>query len=542
MSTAVRRLADRVYDRQVELDVVARVQRGLPAERIRFRTPQTLADDASFAREILAELRTTEAESEDDRLTAGFLEHTLRGTVSTADNELLGFDVTPYMGGWMMSRTVTSAFAGGAGADAHLSLAADFRDSVRETHDRLRRQRDAGILVPKAAIAGCRAALEGAKDPALRTIPALAPAGADDAPLVAEIGTAFDALIGFLDDDYEAEAPDQLGLGQYPGGTDYYRALVREHTASDLPPEELHEIGLTQVTELADRMAEARAAMGFTGTENEFHEQLRSDSRLRAKEPADVDRLFLRHMARLQPLLSDYFAVLPEAPYGVRRLPPDKEAGMTYGYYAPPTPIEPTGYYYWNGARLETKSLLTYASLIFHELAPGHHFHLARQRENEDLPKVRREGHLGAFNEGWAEYASGLAWEMGLYDDPLDAYGKLVHERFTAQRLVVDTGLNLLGWSLHEAAAYMKANSTESDAQVATELVRYATDMPAQALSYRAGHLELVRIRRCAETAMGDRFDIKQFHEQILGPGALPFPVVDQHVQRWASGQLDQSP
>jgi uncharacterized protein (DUF885 family) len=211
---------------------------------------------------------------------------------------------------------------------------------------------------------------------------------------------------------------------------------------------------------------------------------------------------------------------------------------MTYGYYEPPTPATSIGRYRWNGANLAGKSLLTYAALIFHELAPGHHFHIARQSENTALPDLRRESFaIGAFNEGWAEYAAGLGWEMGLYAEPLDAYGRLVHERFTAQRLVVDTGLNVMGWGLDKAASYMKANTTESDEQVASEILRYSTDLPAQALAYRAGYVELMRIRTHAQNELGDRFDIRDFHEQVLGPGALPFPVIDAHIKRWTSSR-----
>ena len=540
MTTAVRRIADRVFAREIELDVFTRVQRGLPAERLRFSTQATLKEDADFARGILAELRATEPETEDDRLTAGHLEHTLRGRIAQADSELLGFAVTPYMGGWMMGRTISYVFEKFKGdAETYLALAGDFRDMVRETLARLVRQREAGVLVPRPAIGGCRTAMAAVKQTAVELLPSRAPEGATHSAVYAEISTAFDALIAYLDEDYEKDAPSTLGLGQYPGGKAYYAMLVREHTASDMTPQQLHDLGLAQVAELADKMAALRAELGFVGTEEEFHAQLRADPRVHAKAPEEVEALFMRHLAALEPLIGDYFSVLPKSPYGVKRLASDKEAGMTYGFYDPPTPAEPMGCYYWNGANLQSKSLLTYASLIFHELAPGHHFHLARQRENKALPDIRREGHLGAFNEGWAEYASGLGWEIGLYDDPLDAYGKLVHERFTAQRLVVDTGLNLLGWSLEKAAMYMKANSTESDAQIASELVRYSTDMPAQALAYRAGYLELMRIRKQAELGMGDRFDIRDFHEHVLGPGSLPFPVVEAHVQRWVAGEID---
>jgi uncharacterized protein (DUF885 family) len=283
-------------------------------------------------------------------------------------------------------------------------------------------------------------------------------------------------------------------------------------------------------------MAKARADMGFSGTEAEFHAQLKQDPRVVPTDPAQVEALFLRHMAALEPLISRWFSVLPKAPYGVARLDAQLEAGMTYGYYEPPTAAEPMGRYRWNGANLESKSMLTYATLIFHELAPGHHFHLARQAENTALPDVRRESSdIGAFNEGWAEYAAGLGWEMGLYDEPLDRYGRLVHERFTAQRLVVDTGMNLLGWSLEEGAAYMRANTTESDGQIASEVLRYSTDIPGQALAYRAGFVELQRIRAKAEGALGSRFDVREFHERVLGPGALPFPVVEGHVDRWVA-------
>ena len=351
-----------------------------------------------------------------------------------------------------------------------------------------------------------------------------------------EVLPEYDAILSAVDEAYERDAPTSVGMAQYPGGEHAYTNLVRENTASDLKPAQLHQLGLEQVGELAEKMAKTRADMGFLGTEDEFHAQLAVDPRVHASSPDDVEAVFRYHLTRLEPLIGRYFSVLPRAPYGVARLEPEAEAGLTYGYYEPPTAGQPFGHYRWNGANLESKSLLTYAALIFHELAPGHHFHLARQAENEALPNLRREAiDIGAFNEGWAEYAAGLGWEMGLYDAPLDAYGRLVHERFTAQRLVVDTGMNMLGWPLEEGAAYMRANTTESVVQIASEVLRYATDIPAQALAYRAGFVELNRIRRNAEEALGSRFDIRGFHEQVLGPGALPFPVIEAHVDRWVA-------
>jgi uncharacterized protein (DUF885 family) len=504
----------------------------------------TARADAAYAESARAELREIVAQdgdlSEDDRLTAGFLEHDFDIWIGAARSPLLGFNVTPYMT-WTIAMTLQVVFGSYTGKPAtYLSLVAEQRDQIIEYGHRLARQREAGILVPAPALPGVRESLCRLRAASAATLPGSAPDEVRErvAALVeAELLPAYDALLAVVDESYEQAAPTELGLGQYDGGAEYYRFLVRSQTASELGPEQLHELGLEQVAQLADQMAEARGDMGVTVSEEEFHAQLATDPRVHASAPEEVEALFLRHMARLEPLLDRWFAVLPKAPYGVERLAPESEAGMTYGYYETPTTARPVGKYYWNGANLESKSMLTYATLIFHELAPGHHFHLARQAENAALPDVRRfGGGLNAFNEGWAEYAAGLGWEMGLYDDPLDGYGRLVHERFTAQRLVVDTGLHFYGWSQEKAHAYMKANTTDSDAQVASEILRYGTDLPAQALAYRAGFVELNRLRRKAENALGAAFDVRAFHEEILGPGSLPFPVLDAHLDRWVAG------
>jgi uncharacterized protein (DUF885 family) len=536
-TTPIRDLADRVFAHRLDNEWYLRLRKGLPVDRLRVESEETWAEDARYAEGVLAELRSCEPTNEDDRLTQGFLTHLLNGWVERMAHPLLGFTVTPY-GSFITGMALQQVFPSHQGTgSSYVSLVGDFRDQLAATVMRLARQRDAGILVPQPALPGTRESLTRMRGAAAALLPASAPSDVREQVerlVNDEVLPHYDALLAALGEDYGKDAPTAVGLAQYPGGEAAYRAAAREHTASDLTPQQLHQLGLEQVADLADRMAKARADMGFTGTEQEFHAQLAVDPRVHASSPDEVETLFLRHMAALEPLIDRYFSVLPKAPYGVARLDLEAEAGMTYGYYEPPTPSQPLGRYRWNGSNLEHKSLLTYAALIFHELAPGHHFHLARQAENTALPDVRREGaDIGAFNEGWAEYAAGLGWEMGLYEDPLDGYGRLVHERFTAQRLVVDTGLNLLGWSLDQGAAYMRENTTESDVQIASEVLRYSTDIPGQCLAYRAGFVELNRIRAKAEKALGSRFDIRDFHEQVLGPGALPFPVIDGHVDRW---------
>lgn len=275
-------------------------------------------------------------------------------------------------------------------------------------------------------------------------------------------------------------------------------------------------------------------AIGVAGGEAEFQEHLKAIGRLHAKSPEEVEATFRYHLGRLEPHIPHLFARIPKAPYDVERLDRALEAGMSYGYYEPPNPNEPRGIYHYNGSGLDTRSQLNAAALIFHELIPGHHFHLARQQENESVHPIRREAlGMSGYNEGWAEYASELPREIGLYDDPYDWYGRLVHQRFLAQRLVIDTGMNVLGWSLEQGRAYMRENTVESETQVASETLRYSTDLPAQALAYRLGFLKLRDLRAKAQHALGSAFDLPAFHEAVLAPGALPLAVLEPHIDHF---------
>lgn len=244
------------------------------------------------------------------------------------------------------------------------------------------------------------------------------------------------------------------------------------------------------------------------------------------------------YVEKIEPHIADYFDVLPEAPYGVRRLDPTSEATMTFGVYQLPTSVNPRGEYRYNGSDLENRSLFSAQGLIYHELIPGHHFQLALANEREDLPRFRRETiGYGAFTEGWAEYAANLGKEMGVYENAYDLYGRLVMEMFISCRLVLDTGMNHFGWDLERAREYMSARVVYSDVEVATELLRYSADIHGQALAYRIGNLEILRLRRKAEEALGDRFDIKAFHAAVIRSGAMPMVVLEEHIDWWIERQ-----
>ncbi|TGD32106.1 DUF885 domain-containing protein [Brevibacterium sp. S22] len=318
-----------------------------------------------------------------------------------------------------------------------------------------------------------------------------------------------------------------------PGGEEAYRFMVQQETSSDATPEDWYRIGVEQCDMLTVRMREVRSVLGFDMDESAFSTVLKSQPQLYASSPIEVESRYRSFMSRLEAVIDEQFSILQSAPYDVARAEPELEAGMTFGYYELPSANQSHGRYRYNGSGLGDRSLLTAAALIYHELMPGHHLQALRQAENTDLPDFRRYTRaFGAFDEGWAEYASSLGWEMGLCGDPWDAYGRLSHARFTAARLVVDTALNCGWWDLDQSLQFMRRNMSLSEAQLQSEAIRYSTDLPAQALTYRAGYLTITRMRAEAERRMGERFRVRDFHEGILGAGTLPFNALDERLKR----------
>ncbi|MFK0257967.1 DUF885 domain-containing protein [Streptomyces sp. NPDC090445] len=552
-------LGDRYWEFLLERDPLLRVRRGLPVETLPGASPAEAAERARFAEGVLERVRVL-----DDAGLSGADADTAAFITGLAEQELrahrcywLTPAATPYRL-FPLSLYVDAVlrpfrFAAQPDADRYCALLRELARVVDSVRDKVVGQAARGFRVPAPALAGARATVAGLAPSVARRVEVdedrlggLGPAGRGRLRdgvrqlVETEVAPAFDRLLAVVDDPgYLRGAPQAVGWAQYEGGEEAYREFVRSHTGDGMPPERLHELGRDQCRELAERMREVRTVLGFQGPEAEFHDRLRTEPRLYARTPEEVEARFRGHLDRLAPLLPRWFATLPAAPYGLARLDPALEAGMTFGYYEAPTAADPVGRYRYNGSDPDRRSLLGSASLIYHELAPGHHFHLARQAENGTLPQVRREvAEFGAFNEGWAEYAAGLGWEMGLYDDPWDAYGRLAQERFTAQRLVVDTGLNLGTMGLEQARDFMRANSTEADGQIASDLLRYSTDLPGQALSYRAGFLEFVRLRAGAEADLGAGFDVRTFHETVLGGGGLPFPALRRRVARELGNNL----
>ncbi|MEO6223821.1 MAG: DUF885 domain-containing protein, partial [Vicinamibacterales bacterium] len=348
--------------------------------------------------------------------------------------------------------------------------------------------------------------------------------------LIAPAGQALRALLVSL----APKAPNAVGWALYPGGKEAYRIATRQMTTLDVTPEQVHQLGLEFVADTERQMAELRTKIGFKGTRTEFHDQLRRDQRFYVKTPQEVGAVLMSHIRRIEPHVSEFFTRSPEALYGVTRLNPALEPSQTYGFYSIPSSTEPRGLYNFNGSKLEDRSLLAGAALIFHELVPGHHFQVSLQMENNDLPAFRRSGMSAGYTEGWGEYSSSVvAREMGMYQDPYDLYGRLVFDNFFNVRLVVDTGMNYFGWSRPKAMLYMREHTLESDVQIDSETIRYSIRQPAQALAYRMGRQTFVRLREKATTQLGARFDIRRFHDAVLSVGSMPLFVLERHIDWW---------
>ncbi|MDX1395939.1 MAG: DUF885 domain-containing protein [Gemmatimonadota bacterium] len=356
------------------------------------------------------------------------------------------------------------------------------------------------------------------------------------------IAPALEDLARWLEGPYRERAPDGVGVSRYPDGRDYYLYLTRLHTTMEVTPEEVRDAGYELLADFRRRMAEIRDRIGWTGSAEEFHAHLRGDPRYFPRTPDEIGERLEAAAARMTGRMPDLFATSPDAPWAARRLAPELEPSMTYGFYAPPTSTEPHGIYFYNGSSLDERSWLGLTAISLHELLPGHHYQIARTLENEALPDYRRNSYYTAFSEGWGSYASFLGLEAGVFEDPYSEYGLYILESFLATRLVVDPGMNYFGMTLEEARAFMRENTLESETQIATESLRYSTDMPGQALAYQMGKRRLLELRADAQSRLGPSFDIRAFHETVLDQGSLPLVVLEGRVERWveqSSGDRD---
>jgi prolyl oligopeptidase len=357
-----------------------------------------------------------------------------------------------------------------------------------------------------------------------------------------QVVPSYTRLKQYVVDEYLPRARESVGLWDTPNGVQRYAALARYHTTTNLTPDEIHEIGLSEVARIRARMLEVIAQTGFKGSFEEFLAYLRTDPKFRHTDPQDLLHAYEAMAKRVDPLLPQYFGKLPRMPYGVRPISAQVAPDTTTAYYRSPSMDgRRAGYYYVNLYKPEERPTYEIPVLTIHEAVPGHHLQIALAQEVGELPKFRRDFDATAFVEGWALYSESLGEEMGLYEDPYDKFGQLTYEMWRAVRLVVDTGLHHRHWTRQQAIDYFKANAAKTELDIINEIDRYIGD-PGQALAYKIGELKIRQLRAEATTQLGDRFDLRAFHDVVLGSGAIPLDVLEGNVRRWIAATQAAQP
>jgi uncharacterized protein (DUF885 family) len=352
-----------------------------------------------------------------------------------------------------------------------------------------------------------------------------------------KIVPAYERMYNFIGDEYLAAARDSVGMAGLPNGEQWYAFLVRQRTTTDLSPQEIHQIGLDEVARIHGEMQGVMDEVGFEGDLKDFFEYLNSDDQFYYDAPEQLIQGYRDMSERIESLTPKLFSVFPKTDFEVRAVEPFREKSASGGQYRRGTPDgSRPGVFFANTYDIKARPKWAMESLFLHEAIPGHHFQLSIQQEIEGLPRFRRFGGYTAFTEGWGLYAESLGKELGVYSDPYQYFGALNAELWRAIRLVVDTGLHSKGWSRQEVLDYMYANSAVKEARAVSEAERYMA-IPGQALAYKIGELKIRELRQRAEEALGDRFDVKAFHTEVLVDGALPLDMLDAKIGRWIEAQ-----
>ncbi|MES2897219.1 MAG: DUF885 family protein [Pseudomonadota bacterium] len=378
----------------------------------------------------------------------------------------------------------------------------------------------------------------------LKALPASIPQAQRDALLAEATAVVRDRIrpaqagfVVFLEKEYLPRSRKALGARALPDGERYYTWLVQDHTTTKLTPDQIHQNGLNEVARIRKEMEGVIAETGFKGSFPEFQAFLRKDPRFYATSREDLLEKASEISKRIDDKLPAWFATLPRLTYGVRPVPAAIEANYTTGRYFQGNPkLGIAGGYMVNTSSLDQRGLYELPALTLHEAVPGHHLQIALGQEAQDIPTFRREAGVTAFTEGWGLYAEKLGGEMGIYRDAYERFGRLSYEMWRACRLVADTGIHWKGWTLDEARKCFAENSALSPLNIEVELARYVS-WPAQALAYKTGEMKIVTLREKAKAELGERFDIRRFHDAVLLAGPLPLDMLERRIDAWVAAE-----
>jgi uncharacterized protein (DUF885 family) len=356
--------------------------------------------------------------------------------------------------------------------------------------------------------------------------------------IAATVLPAFARFEKFFNGTYLPACRQSIGIADTPDGGAFYRELIEYHTTTLLTAAEIHAIGLAEVKRIRGEMDKIIATVNFKGDFQEFSHYLRTDPKFFYTDPNDLLHGYMVIAKSIDPNLVTLFGRLPRTPYGVRPVPETSAPNTTTAYYQPlSSDGARPGFFYVNLFKPEARPKWEMEVLTSHEAVPGHHLQIALQYENSaGVPMIRRMSDFTAYAEGWALYAESLGSQVGLYTDPYQKFGQLTYDMWRAVRLVVDTGIHSQGWTRQRAIDFFKENAPKSELDITNEIDRYIA-WPGQALAYKVGQLKILELREAAAEALGESFDIREFHDVVLSTGAVPLSVLDRVVREWIAAK-----
>jgi uncharacterized protein (DUF885 family) len=434
-----------------------------------------------------------------------------------------------------------------------LSRITDFVKAVDESIVRMRQGMATGVVQPRLVMDNVVEQLDAMLAEGVEGSSFMKPVGnfpaavtaADQARLKAayrqsveaQIRPALTRLRTFIASEYLPKTRATVGLSDMPGGDKLYAYFVQASTTTDLTPNQIHNIGLSEVARIQGEMEAVKKQVGFNGTLKEFFEHIRTDPKFKPKSREALQQGYVAIGKRLDATLPKLFSTLPKAPLEIRPVPALTEKGAARGSYDSGTPDgSRPGIFYFNAYDLPSRTTPGMETLYLHEGAPGHHFQISLAQENEALPKFQRFGGNTAYVEGWGLYAETLGKELGVYTDPYQYFGYLDSQLFRAIRLVVDTGIHSKGWTRDQTIQFILDNSSRGRSNATAETERYIA-IPGQALAYKIGQLKISELRARAEKSLGPKFNVRDFHAQVLMSGALPLAVLEEKIDAWIAAK-----
>ena len=529
-----------------------------------FFSYETYADARQDALDALASLRQIDrsALSETDQIAYDTFEYYQSEAARENSPEILALTLVRPLNHFSGVHTFYPTFASGQSAapfktvedyENNLKRHAQYAEQVDEAIARFREGLDSGVLATSLTTRNMIEQLDTQLAQPVEESPLYGPIGmfpedfseadkarlteAHRAAITDQIYPALKRLRDFLADEYLPQARESVGLSQMKGGPELYASMIESTTTLPLTADYLHDLGLSEVARITAEMEKAKAEIGFEGSLSEFFDWVRTDPRFKRESREALTERYYEIGREVDALVPQFFSTLPKAPLEIRPYEEFREKFEAGGSYEPGAPDgSRPGVFYFNAYDLPSRTTPGEVTLYLHEGAPGHHFQISLAQENEALPDFMRFEFPTAYVEGWGLYAETLGYDMWLYEYPVARFGTLDDEMLRAMRLVVDTGIHAKGWSRDQAIEYMMANSSMGQTDATAEVERYIA-IPSQALAYKVGALKIQELRRKAETALGEGFDVREFHEQVLNTGALPLPVLEKKIDDWIAGE-----